>query len=97
MGGVVGAVSVLALLSGIIAWVWMHHYRQKSKSHDIPQTVWIGQTHPEEYVVPEDNRSYEVDAFRPRAELEFRPTAELESRPIVELEQSTTPREREMI
>ena len=88
---------VLALLSGIIAWIWMHHRRQKSKGHDIPRTDWIGQPHPEEYVVSENNRFHEVDALRPRVELELRPRAELESRPIVELEHSTTPREREMI
>lgn len=69
VGGVIGAVSVLALLSGIIAWIWMRHHRQNPENHHIPQTVWIGQTHSKEHVVPTDNRLHEVDALRPRAEL----------------------------
>lgn len=98
VGGVVGGV-VLAILGGIIAWIWMYHHRPKSESHDdIPQTDWIGQTHPGgEYVVSANNRFHEVDAPWPRVELELRPRAELECRPIVELEHSTIPREREMI
>lgn len=85
VGGVIGGVAVLALLSGFIAWIWMHH-RRNTQSHEIPQPVWINQTRSEEAAVPKNNEIYEVDALRPRAELERRSRTELELRPIAELE-----------
>ena len=90
VGGVIGGVAVLALLSGIIVWTWVHHNRRSPEGHNIPQAAWIGQNRPGEDIVPRDNGVYEVDAFRPRAELEFRPIAELEPGPLVELGHSKT-------
>ena len=54
----------------------MHHHRQNPENHHIPQTVWIGQPHSEEHLVPENNRLHEVDALKPRAELADHSVAE---------------------
>lgn len=91
VGGVVGGTAVLALLSGIIAWTWMHRNRQNPQGHGPPQAVWTGQTEPGEYLVPKDNGIHEVAALKPIPELELRPIAELEPRPLAELEHSRRP------
>lgn len=84
VGGVIGGVAVLALLSGIIAWTWIQHTRRNSQNHGTLQAAWTNQNDPQESVVPENNEIYEVDALRSVGELEFRP--------IMELGHSTTPR-----
>lgn len=86
VGGVIGGVAVLALLTGIIAWICMHYNRRNSASHEIAQAAWTGQTHSREDVVPENNRIYEINAHSPRSELEHSMIAELENRMIAELE-----------
>lgn len=88
VGGVIGGIAVLAQLSGILAWIWMHHNRRNSEGREIPQAGWTSQTHPGENTAPKDHIFYEVDTLTPRAELEVSPIAELEPRSIAELEPS---------
>lgn len=89
VGGAIGGVAVLALLSGIIAWTWTHHNRRNLKGHDIHQAVQTGQNHPREDVIP--NRVYEGNALSPRAELDDTLRVELDSESIAELGHSRTP------
>lgn len=79
VGGVVGGLAVLALLIVTLVRTWMHHKNYNPQSHDEnPPAAWTDQSAPEEYVVFEQNETYEMDASEAIAELELRPVVELE-------------------
>ena len=82
VGGVIGGVAVLALISGIFAWTWINHNRRNPQGDATSQAAWTGRTDPGEYVVPEDNEIHEVGSSRPTEEQEFGPIAELEHTPF---------------
>lgn len=78
VGGVIGGVAVLALISGILAWTWINHNRRNPQVDATSQTAWTGRTDLGEYALPEDNETHEVESSRPTEEQEFGPIAELE-------------------
>lgn len=85
VGGVIGGVAVLALLTGIIAWTWMRCIRRNSKSHEITQAARTVQNHFEKDVVPNNNGVYAIHALSQRAELEHSLIPELEPGLVAEL------------
>lgn len=78
VGGVIGGVAVLALISGIFVWNRQHHDRRKLRGDGIRQAAGTDQIDSEEHVVANDNEIHEVDAPRPIRELDSRSIAELE-------------------
>lgn len=70
VGGVIGGLAVVALLIGIIAWIWMHRNHRNTQGHATVPPTWFDQRVSRKKEVPEHTRTHEMDAVVPIAELE---------------------------
>ena len=87
IGAAIGGAAVLALITGIIVFIWMRRMTYKSRGHETPQVTWDkrDQDHGTRGAM-ETNTHHEMAAIRPVLELE---DFEESQRQVPELENST--------